>query len=206
MRSPFCSRRLTSSGSRSRSTLRKSVSGVSPEPGAGSRRQQKNRRARRVRGEAHLAVLHDREVRRQLAGGEDVRGERVARRGAEVFVLQLRVDRARDALEGRRVRDLEAAEEQRPVGGQRLQRPAVVLGEEPAEPRRIAVLSRLDHERKPLVRSLPDVDVVRARGDRLERHGPFLTRAAASRPAARIRCSPFGCSGTGARAGCRGRP
>jgi hypothetical protein len=37
--------------------------------------------ARRLRDEAHLAVLRNRVVRRQLAGGEDVAGERVAHSG-----------------------------------------------------------------------------------------------------------------------------
>ena len=78
--------------------------------------------------EAHLAVLRDRVERRQLAGGEDVVGEPVARRGAEVLVLQLVVDGARHALEVGGGVDRKAAEQQRAVLGQ--------LPLDPVRPRR----------------------------------------------------------------------
>src|SRR6185295_8100662 len=79
--------------------------------------------ARVVLHERHLAVLWNRVEARQLAGREYIFGQRVARRGAEVLVLELIVDRTRDSFEVLRTLDGEAAEQQSAMPAQAVARP-----------------------------------------------------------------------------------
>ena len=63
-------------------------------------------------------MLRDRVVGRQLARGEYVRRERVAGRGPEVLVLELRVDRPRRRLELGRRAQAKAPQQRRAAGAQ----------------------------------------------------------------------------------------
>ena len=133
--------------------------------------------ARRRAQVAHLAVRRDRITAGQIARAEHVLG-RPVERGAEEVCAQVRSDRPRHRLEGLRIGDVEAAQQQRAMTDQALPNPPRVLAQPGTEAIGIGRSRSLDHDRQrgPVAR----VDAVRrvGRASVVRHEASSLVRAA----------------------------